>query len=221
MKRVMPISLGATVAALAVLATVTVMPAARADGSSAPGRPPGVTASSWIPISHSLGAVIEQAMPARDSVGQPLPSALGYFVVWRDGHWLRLDSLLLQPMALRSPPAASRWIPIATRLRFVIERRTAGEFMRDPSGTPSALGYFAIRRGGEWLRLLPDPQGALYRGPLRPPAASTPLPISEGLRFVIEQQAPERYGSRGEFPSVLGYFMSKHHGRWLRLGSIA
>ena len=150
-----------------------------------------------------------------------MPSALGYFVVWRDGHWLRLDSLPLQPMALRSPPAASTWISIDTRLRFVIERQTARELLRDPSGAPSALGYFAIRRGGQWLRLSPDPQGALYRGPLRPPATSTSLSISDGLRFVIEQQAPERYGSPGELPSVLGYFMSKHDGHWLRLGSIA
>lgn len=215
MKRAMPTSV------LAALAMLTVIPAAHAAGSSTPGRPPGVAASSWVPINHGLGAVIEQPMPDRYAGGRPLPSALGYFLVWRDGHWLRLDSLLLQPMALRSPSSASKWISIAPRLRFVIERQTSGELMRDPSGTPSALGYFAIRRGGQWLRLTPDPQGALYRGPLRPPATSTSLPISDGLRFVIEQQTPERYASPGELPSVLGYFMSKHDGRWLRLGSIA
>jgi len=214
MKRAMPVYL------LVALATLIFGPAAHAAASSTPSRPPGVAGASWVPITHGLGAVIEQRMPDRYADGQPLPSALGYFVVWRDGHWLRLDSLLLQPMALRSPPTASKWISISARLRFVIER-TSSELMRDPSATPSALGYFAIRRGGRWLRLSPDPQGALYRGPLRPPATSTSLSISDGLRFVIEQQAPERYGSPGELPSVLGYFMSKHDGHWLRLGSIA
>jgi hypothetical protein len=164
--------------------------------------------------------VIEQPMPDRYAGGRPLVSALGFFVVWRHGHWLRLDSLLLQPMALQSPPTASKWISIDKKLRFVIERQTSGELMRDPSATPSALGYFAIRRGSQWLRLSPDPQGALYRGPLRPPATSASLPISEGLRFVIEHQTPERYAP-GELPSVLGYFISKHDGHWLRLGSIA
>jgi hypothetical protein len=216
MKRAMPVYL------LAALATLTYMPAARAVGVSAPSRPPGVTASSWIPITQRFGAVIEQPMADRFSGGQPLPSALGYFVVRRDGHWLRLDSLLLQSMALRSPPAASKWISIDRRLRFVIERQTSGQLMRAQSAAPSALGYFIIRRGGQWLRLSPDPQGALYRGPLRPPAAaSTSLPISESLRFVIEQQTPARYVPPGKVPSVLGYFVSKHEGHWVRLGSIA
>lgn len=206
---------------LAALTLLAFLPTARAASASTPVRPPDVTASSWVPLTHGLGAVVEQPLPDRYPGGQSLPSALGYFVVWRDGHWLRLDSLLLQPMALQSPPAVSKWISIDTRLRFVIERQTSGELMRDPSATPSALGYFAIRRGGQWLRLSPDPQGALYRGPLRPPATSAWLPISEGLRFVIEQQTPERYASPGQLPSVLGYFVSKHEGHWLRLGSIA
>lgn len=216
MKRAMPVSI------LATLAALTIMPATRADGSSTPGRPPDIAAASWVPITQGLGAVIEQPLPDRYADGHPLPSALGYFVVWRDGHWMRLDSLLLQPMALRSPPTASKWISIDRKLRFVIERQTSGQLMRGQSPTPSALGYFLIRRGDQWLRLSPDPQGALYRGPLRPPAAaSTSLPISESLRFVIEQQTPGRYVPPGQVPSVLGYFVGKHEGHWLRLGSIA
>lgn len=213
MKRTMPVYL------LAALVALTCMPTARADGSSGSG-PPGVTASSWIPITHGLGAVIEQALPARDSGGQTMPSALGYFVVWRDGHWLRLDSLPLQPMTLRSEPAPSRWISIHAKLRFVIAQQGSGELLRDQS-TPSVLGYFIVRKGDQWLRLSPDPQGALYRGPLRPPATSTALSINDGLRFVIQQQSPERYGSPGPLPSVLGYFVTRHEGHWLRLGSIA
>ena len=215
MKRAMPIPL------LAALATLTFIATAHAAGSSPPGPPPGVTASSWVPIAHGLGAVIEHSLPDRYPGGQRLPAALGYFVMWRDGHWLRLDSLLLQSMALRSAPAPSRWISIDAKLRFVVERQTSGEPMRDESATPSALGYFIIRREDRWLRLSPDPQGALYRGPLRPPATSTSLPIGSALRFVIEQQAPERYASPGQLPSVLGYFMSRQDGQWLRLGSSA
>ena len=75
-------------------ATLPIMPAHSAD---APSRPPGVSAPAWVPISDSLGFVIQQKRPAR--AGEQLPAALGYFVVKRDGHWLRLDSL----------PAASLW----------------------------------------------------------------------------------------------------------------
>jgi hypothetical protein len=214
MKRAMPVYV---LAALTILAFLTTDHA----GASTRDRPPDVTASSWIPLTHGLGAVIEQPLPDRYPGGQSLPSALGYFVVWRDGHWLRLDSLLLQSMALRSPPAVSKWISLDKNLKFVIERQTSGPLMQDQSSTSSALGYFVIRRSGQWLRLSPNPQGALYRGPLRPPATSTSLPISEGLRFVIEQQTPERYASPGQLPSVLGYFVSKHEGHWLRLKSIA
>lgn len=215
MKQAMPAYL------LATLATFIILPAAHAAGSSAPSRPPGVTASSWIPITQGLGAVIERPMPDRYSGGRQMPSALGYFVVRRDGHWLRLDSLLLQPMALRSPPAPSKWISLGEKLRFVIERQMPAQLMRGESPMSSALGYFAVKRNGEWLRLAPDPQAALYRGPLRPPATSNSVPIIQGLRFVIEQQTPERYASPGQLPSVLGYFIGKHGDQWLRLGSIA
>ena len=40
------------------------------------------------------------------------------------------------------------------------------------------------------------------------------------LRFIIEQQMPER-NAAGPLPSVLGYFLVKHEGHWLRLASIA
>lgn len=215
MKRTMPVFVVAALIALAAL------PAARASSSPTLGRPPGVAVSSWVPITHDFGAVVERRMPDRYKGRAPLPSALGYFVLWRRGHWLRLDSLLLQSMALRSPPAASQWIPIDRKLRFVIERQMPGQPMREQSARLSAQGYFAIERGGQWLRLVPDPPGALYRGPLRPPATSHWLPIRDNLRFVIEQQAPERDAGAGQLPSVLGYFIGNHDGRWVRLGSIA
>lgn len=206
---------------LAALATLTFMPAARAVGSPAPGRPPGISVSSWVPLTRDLGAVIEQRTPDRYSGDRSLPAVLGYFVVRRNGRWLRLDSLVLQPRALRSPPAASHWIVIDRKLRFAVEGRGPGQLMQGQSPLPVALGYFAIEQSGHWLRLQPDPQGALYRGPLRPPPKPDGMPIGKSLRFVIEQRAPERYASPGELPSVLGYFISKHDGHWLRLGSIA
>lgn len=146
---------------------------------------------------------------------------MGYFTAWRDGHWIRLDSLLLHPMAVRLPPAGASWISIDRDLRFFIERQAPGQPLRNPPARPTVLGYFAIRRDGRWLRLAPDPQGALYRGPLRPPSTSDWLPINGSLRFVIEQQAPERDPGPGQSTSVLGYFIGMHDGRWVRLGSIA
>jgi hypothetical protein len=53
--------------------------------------PSGVAAGSWVQISKSLGFVIERQLGA-PGAGQ-LPIAQGYFVVKRNGHWLRLDSI--------------------------------------------------------------------------------------------------------------------------------
>ncbi|HVS78082.1 MAG TPA: hypothetical protein VHE11_14180 [Steroidobacteraceae bacterium] len=215
MKRAMPSFPWAALAALAFVA------AAHAAGASRANPPPGVAASSWVPITHDFGAVVERRMPDAYATGQPLASALGYFVVRRAGHWLRLDSLLLQSRALRSPPAASQRIVIDGNLRFVVERQMPGQPMRAQPAMPSALGYFMVKHRDQWLRLVPDPQGALYRGPLRPPSTSDWVPIGKTLRFVIEQQTPERDAGPAQLPSVLGYFVGKHGGRWLRLGSIA
>jgi hypothetical protein len=200
---------------------LVVVPSAHAATQSRPDRPPGVAASSWIPVTHDFGAVVEQRLPGRYSGGQPTPSALGYFVAWRGDHWLRLDSLLLQSGTLRSPAAAAESISLAGNLKFVVERQMRGQPMRQQTTTPSAVGYFVIKRSDGWLRLAPDPQGALYRGPLRPPSTSNWLAISSGLRFVIEQQAPERDAGAGQLPSVLGYFIAKRDGRWVRLNSTA
>ena len=216
MKRAMPVSV------LAALTALVLVPAAHAASPSGPGRPPGIAAaSSWVPITHDLGVVVEQRLPDRYSGGRALPSALGYFVVWRNGHWLRLDSLVFHSMALRSAPAQSGRISIARNLSFVIEQESSGQPMRQEPPTPVVTGYFAIRRGGGWLRLQPDAQGALYRGPLRPPTTSHWIPIGGKLRFVIEQQMPERDVGPEQSPCVLGYFMGKRDGRWLRLRSSA
>jgi len=209
------------------LFTLTVIPGTPALGSPAHSRPPGIAASAWVPISHDLAAVLEQATPRRVPLpgidharGRRLPSAPGYFVVWRGGHWLRLDSLVQQSMPHSSPAGASAWMPIDRNLAFVIERQTPGQPMRGQLRTPSALGYFVIKRSGQWLRLWPTAEAALYRGPLTRPLSSHWVPIGNSLRFVIEQQMPERYAP-GPLPSVLGYFMGHRGGHWIRLDSIA
>jgi hypothetical protein len=219
MKRAPPVLLSVTLFAL------TLTPTVRAIGSPAHSRPPGIAASAWVPISHDLAAVIEQMTP--DPVQVPgikrlpaKPSALGYFVAWRGDHWLRLDSLLQQSILRRSPTATSTWMSINKNLAFAIERRIPGQPMGGQPPTPSVLGYFVVRRGGHWLRLWPIAAAALFRGPLT--SRSTPdwIRVDKSLRFVIEQQMPQRYVP-GQLPSVLGYFVGKRDGRWIRLGSIA
>jgi len=198
------------------------VPATRALSSPAHARPPGIAASAWIPISNDFAAVVEQLTPATPRIhyrpGQPVPM-LGYFVAWRGNHWLRLDSLVQQPMSRRSPLRPSKW-SIEKNLAFMIEPQLPGQLMRGQPPTRSALGYFVIKHNGHWLRLQPLAEGALYRGPLRTLPKPDWIPIGKSLRFVIEQQMPQRY-TRGQLPSVLGYFMGKHAGHWIRLGSIA
>jgi hypothetical protein len=218
MKRALPVLLSVTLIAL------TLAPTARALGSPGHSRPPGLAASDWVPISNDLAAVIEEQ--AADPIGTPgasywraQPAVLGYFVAWRGGRWVRLDSLVQQLMPRRAPGAASTWMPIARNLAFVIEQQTPGQLMRSQP-TPSALGYFVINRGGHWLQLQPIAAGALFRGPLASRPASKWVPINSSLRFIIEQQMPQRYVS-GKLPSVLGYFIGKRAGRWIRLSSTA
>lgn len=218
MKRALPVFLSVA------LIVLTVTPTALALGSPAHRRPPGIAASAWIPISNDLAAVIEQRAPDPTLVpgihyahGQPL--ALGYFLVWRNGRWLRLDSLLQQPMSRRPPSVASTRMLIDRTLGFVIERQMPAQPLR-AQPEPSALGYFVIKRSGHWLGLQPMAAGALYRGPLTSRSQCNWVPITKSLRFVIEQQMPQRYVA-GQLPSVLGYFMGRLGGRWLRLGSIA
>jgi hypothetical protein len=219
MKRGIPVFLSVALMAL------TAVQAALAFGSPAHTRPPGISASAWIPISNDLAAVVEQLtpdpiqVPGRNYVpGQPLPT-LGYFVVWRGNHWLRLDSLVQETMFSRPPMPPSTRMLIDKHLAFVVERQLLGQPMRSQP-TLAALGYFVIKRSGRWVRLEPVAEGALYRGPLTSRPSSDWIPIGRSLRFVIEQQAPERYAP-GQLPSVLGYFMGKHAGHWVRLGSIA
>jgi len=210
------------------LMALTIVPATQALSSPAHTRPPGIAASAWIPISTDLAAVVEQPTPdpatapgpgSRHAPGQPVPTP-GYFVAWRGNHWLRLDTLAQQPMSRRSSPRPSKWMSIDKNLAFVIERQLPGQLMRGQAPTPSVLGYFAVKHNGHWLRLQPIAEGALYRGPLRRPATSDWVPISRNLRFVIEQQTPERYVA-GRLPSVLGYFVARRGGQWVRLGSIS
>lgn len=216
MRRAIPVLLSAALAAFALT------PAALASSSIVPGRPPGIGASSWVPIGNDFGAVIERSTPDRNAHSQQ--SALGYFVIWREGHWLRLDSLAQVP-PLRGPPrGASTRLSMGRNLAFVIQLELPAQPMRGRNPAASALGYFAVKRGAHWLRLNPIAQDALFRGPLTKRSTPDWLPISNGLRFVIEQQMPQRYVARqgpGQVQSVLGYFVGKRGGRWIRLDSIA
>jgi len=220
MRRTIPVFL------LVALAALYLTPAAKALGSAPHDRPAGIEASAWVPINRDLAAVVEDPPQDLAARNRQLPSALGYLAVWRNGRWLRLDSLLLQPPSLRSPPMASVWMPIDRNLAFVIERQSSAQPMRGEAAVQSALGYFVVKRGGQWLRLDPVAQAALFSGPLRarPTGNWNWVPVGKSLRFVIEQQPGERYvapNEDGQLPSVLGYFMGKRGNRWLRLGSIA
>lgn len=85
------------------LATLTLGSSAWASKAPATNRPPGVAANAWVPITGSLGFVIEQQRLASPVVapggggfsagGVPVPALEGYFVVNRGGRWWRLDSL--------------------------------------------------------------------------------------------------------------------------------
>lgn len=215
MKRAIPVFL------FAALAALILVPAARAYGSATHSRPAGISASAWVPISNDLGAVVEQQPPNPHPRDQRIPSALGYFVAWHDGQWLRLDSLLLQSPTLRSQPASSVWLSIDRNLAFVIGQQMPAQPLRGEEAAESALGYFVIRRSGQWLRLDPIAQAALFRGPAQ--SARYWLPVDRNLRFVIEHQAGKSYVvplGGGQLPSALGYFMCKRGGHWLRLDSI-
>lgn len=220
MRRIVPVFVSVALAALMFT------PAARALGSGAHGRPPGIAPAAWVPINHDLAAVVEEAIPDIYTRNRRLPSALGYLAVWRNGRWLRLDSLLLQPPILRSPPTAPAWMLIGRNLAFVIERQTPGQLMRGEDAAQLALGYFVVKRSGQWLRLDPVAQAALFSGPARarPTRNWNWLPVGKSLRFVIEQQSGDRHVAPnvdGQLPSVLGYFMGERGGRWLQFGSIA
>lgn len=206
------------------LAAIILMPAPRAFGSEAHSRPPGIAPSAWVPISNDFAAVVER--PTRDPYTRDrrLPSAVGYFAIWRNGRWLRLDTVLQPPPVRRRPPMASVWMSIEPNLAFVIDQQRPAPALRDEEPVRSALGYFVIKRNGHWLRLNPLAQAALFRGPLRAPSTRNWMPVGTGLRFVIEQRTGERYvvpHGPGQLPSVLGYFMGKRAGHWLRLDPIA
>ena len=215
MKRVIPVFFCATLAALVL------MPAARALDSASHRRPPGIAASAWVPLSGDLAAVVEQPPADPYARDQRLPSALGYFVAWHDDHWLRLDSLLLQPSIARNPAASSVWMGIDRNLAFVIGQRTPAQPLRGEEAGESAVGYFVIKRSGQWLRLDPVAQTALFRGPAQ--STRSWFPVDRNLRFVVEHRAGQSYVvplGGGQLPSALGYFVGKSGGRWVRLDSI-
>jgi len=81
-------SLLSIAAALAILTVVS--PARSSDAPSVPAltRPPGVSATDWVPISQNLGFVIERQAGRSDDA---VPTVKGYFVVRRSARWLRVE----------------------------------------------------------------------------------------------------------------------------------
>jgi hypothetical protein len=206
MKRVTPFFL------LVALSALTAMPAA--TYASAQSRPTGVSSSAWVPVTKNLGFVIEKT--TLEPGPKQVTSAFGYFVVQRDGHWLRLDSI--PHGALFGGPETSalsgtRWVSITKNLGFAIERRMSE---RGSDQVGSVLGHFEVKRGGQWLRLSLIPHGVLFRGPLT--ANRSEVPLAKHLIFVIEQPASE-HGVE-QIPSALGYFVVQRGIHRIRLDSI-
>lgn len=202
----------ATPLLLIALSALTVMPAAAY--ASAQSRPAGISSSAWMPVTKNLGFVIEKT--TSEPGPKQVPSAFGYFVVQRDGHWLRLDSIPHGAL-FRGPETSAlpgtRWVSITRNLGFVIEQRMS-ERSSDPTG--SVLGHFEAKRGGQWLRLSLIPHGVLFRGPLT--ANRSDVPLTKHLAFVIEQPASEHDVEK--IPSALGYFVVQRGIHRLRLDSM-
>jgi len=122
----------------------------------------------WLQL-DLIGHVLPMAPahPARVSVSKNLrflalwrrgPTALGYFTVKRDRRWVRLfpiapGALFRGPLTSDRDPGARR--QIGTNVDFIIDGR-APQRLVFPGGNnwiPSALGDFAVRQRGTWLRL--------------------------------------------------------------------
>jgi hypothetical protein len=61
------------ITAVAVLATIAIVGAVGAD---APGRPPGVSAQEWAPISDTMGVVLDQPLPPAGEANGPTPPSV-------------------------------------------------------------------------------------------------------------------------------------------------
>lgn len=73
----------------------------KAVGADAPGRPPGVAATQWAPISESLGVVLapeqqDKAIRVSPNALLLMPPAEGYFMVKQGNTWRRL--ILVDPV---------------------------------------------------------------------------------------------------------------------------
>jgi hypothetical protein len=203
-------------AVLLMTALIVLTGAAEAHGGglATNDRPAGVPQSAWIAISKTFGFAVAKSLPATHAPGlenEQLPAASGYFAVRHQGHWLRLDLIgHVLPMA-RSQPAP---VSVSKNLHF-LALWTRG---------PTALGYFTVKRGRRWVRLVPITPGALFRGPLtsnRDPGARKQ--ISTNLDFIIDGRAPQRLvfpQGDNRIPSVLGDFAVRHSGTWLRLEAL-
>lgn len=137
---------------------------------------------------------------------------------------LVLSSLALVPAAagagvrLESRPAgisAAAWMPITRDLGFVIGQAAS----QNPGSVRPALGYFVLRRHGDWLRLDPLPQTARLRWPLRSPDENRWIPIADRLGFMVEAPASERGGDPTS--SAFGYFVTRRGGHTVRLDPMA
>lgn len=199
---------------MTALIVVTGSAEAHGGGLSTNDRPPGVPQSAWIAISKTFGFAVAKPLPETHTPGlgnEQLPAASGYFAVRHQGHWLQLDLIgHVQPMA-RSQPAR---VSVSKNLHFLAVW-TSGS---------TALGYFTVKRGRRWVRLVPIAPNALFRGPLtsnRDPGARRQ--ISTNLDFIIDGQAPQRLvfpRGNNRIPSVLGNFAVRRSGTWLQLEAL-
>lgn len=103
-------------------------------------------------ITRNLQFVTEQPTAA-GGTGWP-SAAVGYFVVERDGHWVRLDPISRGAL-LSAPLTAGRRtpsLPITDSLSFLVQLPT-----REGGGAqlPSVFGCFVLEQNGRSLNLSP------------------------------------------------------------------
>jgi hypothetical protein len=80
------------VVARVLLAVCSILILSNAGSADAPDRPDGVDQDHWIPISDSVGLVIDHPLPPSRSTRHELRAVEGYFAVKQHGAWWRVDT---------------------------------------------------------------------------------------------------------------------------------
>ena len=76
--------------AMSVLFGIGAVSLGFADSKADASRPPGVEATSWVPLAKDAGFVVMK--PARvPPPGSAYPVLSGYFMAFHDGKWVRLE----------------------------------------------------------------------------------------------------------------------------------